>query len=109
VPWDSHVRKSTLPPDWQLRRIRVLRRDGYRCQDRDSTGRACLLPANHVDHIRPSSLGGSDDLDNLQALCAHHHAVKTSAEGHAARRAKRDPARVAEQQRLREQARTQFR
>ena len=30
-----------------------------------------------IDHIQPISQGGSNDLDNLQALCPHCHRVKT--------------------------------
>lgn len=81
--WESSDRKSELPQDWALRRMRVLRRDSYRCQARDSTGRACGEWANQCDHIEP---GNNHDLDNLQALCAWHHARKSSREGVAARR-----------------------
>lgn len=81
--WDTSDRRSRLPGDWASRRIRVLRRDGYVCQARDSTGHLCGYPANQVDHINP---GDDHDLDNLQALRRWHHARKTSAEGAAARR-----------------------
>lgn len=83
MPWETSRRRAELPPDWQLRRIRVLRRDGYRCQARDSRGITCGRPANQVDHIQP---GRDDTLENLQALCRWHHAHKSSAEGNAARR-----------------------
>ena len=33
-----------------------------------------------ADHIIPSSLGGGDDLDNLQAVCGPCHVSKTAAE-----------------------------
>lgn len=36
-----------------------------------------VTPATEVDHILPKRLGGSDDDDNLQALCKHHHSSKT--------------------------------
>lgn len=53
--------------EWnQLRgRLRpiVFRRDGYRCLE---CGRTDDLS---VDHIAPLSLGGSNDLSNLQTLC----------------------------------------
>lgn len=106
MSWND--RKSTLPPDWKLRRARVLRRDGYRCQQLDARGIRCDRPANHVDHVRPHSQGGTDDLDNLQSLCARHHHAKTSGEGIAAASAKR-AAHAAEQARLREQFRAQYR
>lgn len=51
------------------KRLKVIARDGYVCG-------ICELgvePADvHIDHIHPVSLGGSDDLDNLQvthSLC----------------------------------------
>lgn len=86
MPWSRDsvsARASRLPADWTARRVRVLRRDGYRCQARDSTGARCGEPANQVDHILP---GDDHDLDNLQSLCRWHHARKSSAEGAAARR-----------------------
>lgn len=83
MPWDTSDRKAELPPDWQARRIRVLRRDGYKCQARDSRGVKCGAPANQCDHIVH---GNNHDEDNLQALCRWHHARKSSAEGNAARR-----------------------
>lgn len=78
-------RQHRLPDDWPIRRVRVLRAAGYRCQARDSQGRPCGRPANQVDHIRPS---GSDDYSNLEALCRWHHDRKSSAEGTDARKAK---------------------
>jgi 5-methylcytosine-specific restriction endonuclease McrA len=83
MPWDTSDRKSRLPADWSTRRVRVLRRDGYRCQARDSLGIMCGDPANQVDHI---IAGTNDDYDNLQSLCRWHHARKSSAEGAAARK-----------------------
>ncbi len=82
--WHTSDRKARLPSDWTARRIRVLRRDGYSCQAKDSTGHRCGHPANQVDHI---VLG--DDYDNLQALCRWHHARKSSSEGGTAAAARR--------------------
>lgn len=85
MPWDTSDRRSRLPSDWTTRRVRVLRRDSYRCQARDSLGALCGAPANQVDHV----LRGDDhDLDNLQALCRWHHAKKTAAEAAEARGAR---------------------
>ncbi len=81
MPWDTSDRKSRLPDDWNTRRMRVLRRDGYRCQARDSLGYLCGQPANQCDHI---VAGDNHELDNLQALCRWHHARKSSQEGNAA-------------------------
>lgn len=44
-------------------RSTVLRRDGYRCVHCGDDW--CL----EVDHVRPWSLGGADDVSNLQTLC----------------------------------------
>jgi len=44
----------------------VLNRDNCRC-------RACGFSDSltlEIDHVKPRSLGGSDNLDNLQALCS---------------------------------------
>lgn len=81
--WETSTRKAELPDDWAARRVRVLRRDGYRCQARDSQGRPCLAPANQVDHVER---GNDHSMENLQALCRWHHARKSSAEGNAAHR-----------------------
>lgn len=66
-------RTHDLPPDWPVRRQKVLERDGWRCQlelaDR------CVGEAKVVDHIDPK---GSDELDNLQALCVECNNWKTA-------------------------------
>jgi 5-methylcytosine-specific restriction protein A len=36
--------------------------------------------ATEVDHITPKAKGGTDDDDNLQAICADHHREKTARE-----------------------------
>lgn len=58
------------PEDWNIRRLLVLERDGYRC-------RRCgtLLTENsaHIHHILPRSQGGNHALDNLVSLCAACH------------------------------------
>ena len=46
----------------------------------------CLRPATDVDHIRA---GDDHSEDNLRALCSWHHLKKSSAEGNAAKAAKR--------------------
>ncbi|AYN58550.1 HNH endonuclease [Arthrobacter phage Liebe] len=81
--WETSDRRDRLPADWTTRRVRVLRRDGYRCQARDSLGVVCGDPANQVDHKVP---GDDDSYENLVSLCRWHHARKSSAEGHAARK-----------------------
>jgi len=36
-----------------------------------------IAPATIVDHIRPMSMGGTHDWDNLQSLCYSCHTIKT--------------------------------
>lgn len=93
MAWENSDRKARLPRDWSTRRVRVLRRDGYKCQARDSTGALCAAPANQVDHVEH---GDNHDLSNLQALCRWHHARKSSREGVAARRPRQGQARPPE-------------
>lgn len=50
-------------------------RDNHLCQACLRLGR--VTPANQVDHIIPRAKQGSDDLDNLQALCEPCHKSKT--------------------------------
>lgn len=49
---------------WRKVRQQVLVRDGHTCQE------CGHFPANHVDHITPRSMGGSDKPSNLRVLCA---------------------------------------
>ncbi len=57
--------------DWNAIRSKVLKRDNYKCVKCGSTD------SLEIDHIEPVSLGGSDELDNLQTLCRQHHSEKT--------------------------------
>lgn len=60
---------------WSKVRLKVLDRDGYRCQ---SCGKAGRL---EVDHIVPAYRGGDlYDPANLQSLCRNCHIAKTAAE-----------------------------
>lgn len=68
---------------WVERRARIMRRDCGLCQECRRRGR--LTAAVACDHITPLWDGGTDDDDNLQALCKDCHDAKTAAE--AARRA----------------------
>lgn len=54
---------------WQAIRRRVMERDGWTCQ-------LCGAPADEVDHVVPWSMGGTDDLDNLRALCRRCHRAR---------------------------------
>lgn len=79
MAWQS---KRDLPPDWDTRRARILKRDGYQCRWM-TDGIRCNRPANQVDHIG-SKHDHSDA--NLRALCEWHHSKRTSAQGNAARK-----------------------
>lgn len=63
---------------WQKLRLRILQRDGYRCQLCKLAGR--ITPARDVDHILNRASGGTDDPGNLQSLCKPCHDQKTEAE-----------------------------
>ena len=64
--------------DWVKLRLRILRRDGYLCQQCRRDGRP--TPATDVDHIIPKAKDGTDDPDNLEALCKPCHKAKTARE-----------------------------
>ena len=96
--WEGSDRRSTLPPDWAVTVLRILRRDHHRCQwIRQDTGRRCLAKARDVDHKLSHKDGGTDDDSNLWALCEWHHRRKTGQEGGRAsgiaRRAKAEAAK----------------
>jgi 5-methylcytosine-specific restriction enzyme A len=84
-------RVEPLPPNWETEiRPRILTRDGYSCQREISyDGTKCGVYAYRVDHIIPAHLGGTDEDDNLEALCDHHTRQKDSAEGGRAAQARR--------------------
>lgn len=86
-------RTEPLPKGWARIRERILTRDGRQCQAVFSTGDKCGQTATHVDHIRPASQGGGNGDDNLQALCAYCHGIKTGAEGGRAAAAIERPSR----------------
>lgn len=77
TPWAGSDRARRLPPNWQLLRRRVLRRDGAICHLCHLTG------ANEVDHLEA---GDNHAMSNLAAVHTGCHMRKSSAEGHAARR-----------------------
>ena len=68
---------------WDRIRLQALKRDCYLCQECMRQGRLTPLavkPRDHaVDHIVPKVRGGTDDLTNLESLCADPcHAAKTA-------------------------------
>lgn len=69
---------------WDSARKRILERDAGLCQPCLQAGQVSI--ARQVDHIHPKCEGGSDEDDNLQAICKACHQVKTSAESQRAKR-----------------------
>jgi len=69
------MRHSNYPADWQKRRARVFKRDGYSCQNcnyqppEDGNGKRGL----HAHHQKRISDGGGHSLDNLITLCEECH------------------------------------
>jgi len=81
--------------DWDKRRIRILQRDYYLCQQCKREGRVTPLgvkPRDHaVDHIKPKAKGGDDSDTNLQSLCAPCHDAKSLREAQEGRGCKPRP------------------
>lgn len=63
---------------WDKLRKTVLERDAHLCQECSKIEVVCN--GTHVDHIKPKSKGGNDELSNLQTLCVDHHKSKTATE-----------------------------
>ena len=68
---------------WRKLRKSAMRRDGWLCQVCKAEDR--IRAAEEVDHIVPRSLGGTDAMSNLQAICKPCHKAKTCSESKAAR------------------------
>ena len=63
---------------WRKLRAHILRQEPF-C-------RSCDEPATEVDHITPLARGGTNDSENLQALCKRCHSRKTATENAPTRR-----------------------
>lgn len=60
----AHPARRAISKDYNGIFVRLGRRDGFHCA-------ACSTTSNlQIDHIKPVSLGGSSEDDNLQLLCA---------------------------------------
>ena len=68
---------------WDKARIRIMVRDKGLCQPCLKAGQ--VTPARQVDHIVAKSAGGTEDDNNLQAICIACHKTKTATESAAAR------------------------
>ncbi|WP_121821072.1 HNH endonuclease [Halostella salina] len=62
-----------LPSDWDSRRKKVYRRDGYTCQHCGAKGGQNGDTELHAHHIVPKSRGGSHHLNNLVTVCRDCH------------------------------------
>lgn len=82
MSWEGSDRKSRLPEDWPARVAATRLRCGDRCEWRFPNSGRCRDKMTDCDHIVP---GDDHSLENLQGLCADHHARKSSREGHEAR------------------------
>ena len=60
---------------WDKLRIQVMTRDKGICQPCKSKG--LVHAGTEVDHIRPKAAGGTDAMENLQAICTEAHKRKT--------------------------------
>jgi 5-methylcytosine-specific restriction protein A len=82
--WQGSYRKQTLPPDWNTRRIIVMKRDNGICHLCGNPG------ADTIDHVQH---GDNHNLDNLAPVHdrtePHCHRYKSSNEGHAAQQGNR--------------------
>lgn len=63
---------------WEKLRAVIMLRDMYLCKPCGDSGR--LTPAHAVDHIVPKAALGTDESDNLQAICKECHKRKTAVE-----------------------------
>lgn len=85
--WAGSNRKNELPADWESRiRPAIIARDSARCRWIEG-GRRCAAKGTDVDHVGDKHDHG---LQNLRLLCNFHHLKRSSAQGHAAKKARAD-------------------
>lgn len=61
------------PPDWIIRKWIVKRRDCYTCQKCGKNLYYCKEGFGHVHHIKPLSIGGTNEIKNLIYVCSDCH------------------------------------
>ena len=80
--WDHGRRESRhkrgYGTAWEKLRKRVMARDNYLCQTCYNAKPQRITPAKEVDHKLPKAKGGTDDLDNLAAICVPCHRAKSA-------------------------------
>lgn len=67
---------SGYPDDWDQRRKKTYRRDGYECQRCGAKGGHMGDTELHAHHKLPKSQGGSHSLDNLETICKECHELE---------------------------------
>lgn len=78
--WEGSTRRRTLPPDWNRRRQRILRRDpACTLQLPD----VCTILSTEVDHIDDPD---DHELTNLRGVCSPCHTERTKQQSANARR-----------------------
>ncbi|PSP95078.1 hypothetical protein BRC91_03490 [Halobacteriales archaeon QS_4_62_28] len=65
--------KREYPSNWDSRRKKVYRRDGYTCQNCGAKGGPKGNTELHAHHIVPKSKGGTHETSNLQTVCSECH------------------------------------
>lgn len=70
--------------EWRKLRASIMERDKWLCQPCMRHG--VLTEATEVDHIISKADGGSDDPENLQAICKVCHRIKTAFDSAASRK-----------------------
>lgn len=80
-PWHHATESNTARgygTAWRKLRTAIMQRDMYLCQPCKALDKT--TPATQVDHVKPKCQAGTDDSDNLQAICAPCHDAKTAKE-----------------------------
>jgi 5-methylcytosine-specific restriction protein A len=65
---------------WRKLRAAVLKRDQYLCKCETCKQLGRVRIASEVDHVRPKAKGGTDSMENLQAINSECHKAKTKIE-----------------------------
>ena len=61
-------KSNARPVNWRMRHL-IMKRDNFRCVACGASPANDLKIVLHIDHIVPTSLGGTSDEENLQTLC----------------------------------------